>query len=176
MWSLVALVGAAVLGAFEAVAGLVQNVLKALGFLSLALGVLLGVRAVEAFTHVQLLPRLGAAKSESNAPAWIHQDLEAALARAKAERKIVLVDIYAEWCAQCHELDEKTWSDPAVQKWIAENAIPVRIDTDKVRPDLAASLKIGSYPTVLLLDENGQESKRSLGFQKPGSMLEWLKK
>jgi len=175
MWSTVALIGAAVFGAFEAASGLVQNVFKALGFLSLALGVLLGVRAVEAFTHVQLLPQLGAGKSESTAPAWIQQDLEAALAKAKTEHKVVLVDIYAEWCAQCHELDEKTWSDPAVQKWIAENAIAVRIDTDKVRPDLAVSLKIGSYPTVLVLDEKGEEKKRSLGFQKPVAMLAWLK-
>ncbi len=175
MWSVVALTATAVLGAFESAVGLVQNVFKALGFLSLALGVLLGVRAVEAFTRVQLLPQLGAGKSETTAPAWIHQDLEAALAKAKAEHKVVLVDIYAEWCAQCHELDEKTWSDPAVQKWIAENAVAVRIDTDKVRPDLAVSLKISGYPTVLVLDENGQEKKRSLGFQKPAAMLAWLK-
>jgi len=175
MWSAVALIATAVLGAFEATVGLVQNVFKALGFLSLALGVLLGVRAVEAFTRVQLLPQLGAGKSETTAPAWIHQDLEAALVRAKAEHKVVMVDIYAEWCAQCHELDEKTWSDPAVQQWLAENAIAVRIDTDKVRPDLAVSLKISGYPTVLVLDENGQEKKRSLGFQKPGPMLAWLK-
>ncbi|MBL0311895.1 MAG: protein-disulfide reductase DsbD [Holophagaceae bacterium] len=174
MWSAVALIGAAVLGAFEAAMGLVQNVFKALGLLSLALGVLLGIRAVEGFSHVQLLPQLGSAKSESTGPAWISQDLETALAKAKAEHKIVLVDIYADWCAQCHELDEKTWSDPAVQKWIAENVIPVRIDTDKVRPDLAEKLKIRSYPTVLVLDENGQEKKRSLGFQKPMAMLAWL--
>ena len=175
MWSAVALIGAAVLGAFEAAAGLVRNVFKALGFLALALGVLLGVRAVEAFTHVQLLPQMGSAKPESTAPAWISQDLEAALARAKAEHKVVVVDIYAEWCAQCHELDEKTWSDPAVQKWLAEHAVAVRIDTDKARPDLAVSLKIGSYPTVLVLDENGRELKRNLGFQKAASMLAWLK-
>lgn len=175
MWSAVALVGAAVFGAFEAVVGLVQNVFRALGFLSLALGLLLGIRAVELFTHVQLLPQLDPGKAEATASTWISQDLESALARAKAEHKIVLVDIYAEWCAQCHELDEKTWSDPAVQKWIAENAIAVRIDTDKARPDLAVSLKIGSYPTVLVLDANGQEKKRSLGFQKAASMLAWLK-
>jgi len=101
--------------------------------------------------------------------------MEAALVKAKAEHKVVVVDIYAEWCAQCHELDEKTWSDPAVIKWITENAVAVRIDTDKVRPDLAEKLKIRSYPTVLVLDENGQEKRRSLGFQKPSPMLAWLK-
>lgn len=175
LWSAVALIATAVLGAFEAAVGLVQNLFKALGLLALALGVLLGVRAVEAFTRVQLLPQIGAAKVESAAPTWVSQDLESALARAKAEHKVVVVDIYAEWCAQCHELEEKTWSDAAVQQWLAEHAISVRIDTDKVRPDLAEKLKIGSYPTVLVLDENGLEQRRSLGFQKPASMLAWLK-
>lgn len=103
------------------------------------------------------------------------QDLEGALAKAKAEHKVVLVDIYAQWCAQCHELDEKTWPDPQVQAWIKANAIAVRIDTDAVRKDLAANLKIGSYPTVLVLDADGNERKRILGFQPPAEMLAWLK-
>jgi thioredoxin-related protein len=43
-----------------------------------------------------------------------------------------------------------------------------------VRPDLATKLKIQSYPTVLLLDADGHELRRSLGFQKPPAMLAWL--
>ena len=70
-------------------------------------------------------------KAETTPSIWMSQNLEGALAKAKAEHKVVVVDIYAEWCAQCHELDEKTWPDPEIQKWIAQNAIPIRIDTDK---------------------------------------------
>ncbi len=174
LWSFVALIGAAVFGAFEAAQGLIEGAFKGLGFLSLALGVLLGIRAVESFENIQLLPRGGTVKTEATSSLWISQDLEGALAKAKAEHKVVLVDIYAEWCAQCHELDEKTWPDPEVQKWIAQNAVAVRIDTDKVRLDLATKLKIGSYPTVLVLDAEGKEQKRILGFQKPRRMLEFL--
>ena len=174
MWAVVLITGASVLGAFRAADTLLSGFAKGLGLLCLALGLLLGIQAVERFEGVQLLPRGGAAAEAPKASFWIEQDLEKALARARAEGKVVLVDTYAEWCAQCHELDEKTWPDPAVQAWIQAHAIPVRIDTDKVRPELALKLGIGSYPTVLVLDAAGKELKRSLGFQGPAAMKAWL--
>ncbi|GLH69645.1 thiol:disulfide interchange protein DsbD [Geothrix rubra] len=175
MWSGVLLVGAGVFGAFEAVEGLVPSLRRAAGLLFLVLGLLLGVKAVEAGLDVHLLPQGGtvAAPAPAAGP-WLENDFEGALAKAKAEQKLVLVDTYAQWCAQCKELDEKTWPDPAVQAWIRDHAVAVRIDTDKVRPDLATKLRIQSYPTVLLLDAEGREVRRSLGFQKPMAMLAWL--
>lgn len=104
----------------------------------------------------------------------MEQDLEAARSRAKAEGKSVLVDVYAEWCAQCKELDAKTWPDPRLRAWIAQNAVPVRIDTDKRRPDLAQTLAVRSYPTVLLLDAEGREQRRILGFHQPAEMFTLL--
>lgn len=174
MWTVVMLAGAAVFGAFEAAAGLVGQLRKGLALLLLALALLLGVRTVEAFLKVDLLPGGGAAAAKDEHAGWMEQDLEGALARAKAEKKLVLVDIYADWCAQCKELDEKTWPDAAVKQWIAANAVAIRIDTDAKRKDLAAKLQIRSYPTVLLLDAEGKELRRILGFQKPDSMKAWL--
>ncbi len=147
----------------------------ALLLLILILGLLLGIRAVENFLNLPLLPRGGATVAvEAGPKAWMEQDLEGALKKAKAEHKLVLVDVYAEWCAQCKELDEKTWPDAEVKAWIAKNAIAIRIDTDKQRPDLAKKLEIRSYPSVILLDGEGREVGRSLGFQKPQNMLVFL--
>lgn len=177
LWSIVAFAAGAVLGAFRTAESLLAGFAKGFAILALAAGVLLGLRAVEGFTGVDLLPKGGAA-AKAEAPewrkAWMEQDLEGALARAKAEHKVVLVDTYAEWCAQCHELDEKTWPDAGIQAWIAANAVAIRIDSDKVRPDLATKLGIRSYPTVLLLDADGKELRRILGFQKPAEMRAWL--
>lgn len=177
LWSVVVITGSVILGAFRPVESLPAGFSKGLGILALAAGVLLGLRSVEGFTGVDLLPRGGAA-AKAEAPewrkAWMEQDLEKALARARAENKVVLVDIYAEWCAQCHELDEKTWPDAGIQAWIAANAVAIRIDTDKVRPELAEKLGIRSYPTVLLLDGEGKELRRILGFQKAAEMRRWL--
>ncbi|MCC6514119.1 MAG: thioredoxin family protein, partial [Geothrix sp.] len=175
MWTLVMLAGAAVFGLFETAENLLGQLRKGLAILMLALGVLLSVRAVESFLQVELLPRGGASAAAKDEHAgWLEQDLERALAKAKAEKKLVLVDIYAEWCAQCKELDEKTWPDAGVKQWIAQNAVAIRIDTDAKRQDLAAKLQIRSYPTVILLDAEGRELRRLLGFEKPATMKAWL--
>ena len=175
MWSFTLLVAAAVLGAFRPAGNLPAGLAKGVGFLALALGVLLGCRAVEDGLGLTLLPGAGAQIQARASGPWMQQDLEGALAQAKATGKPVLVDVYADWCAQCKELDEKTWPDPQVAAWIQAGAVPVRIDTYKLRKDLAARLGILSYPTVLLLDGEGKELRRILGFQNPPEMLKFLK-
>lgn len=175
MWTFVMLAGSAVFGLFEAADDMVGQFRKALAILMLVLGALLSVRMVESFLSVELLPRGGAAAAaKEEHGGWMEQDLEGALTKARAERKVVVVDIYAEWCAQCKELDEKTWPEAGVKQWLAQNAVAIRIDTDAKRKDLAAKLQIRSYPTVILLDGEGKELRRSLGFQKPETMLAFL--
>jgi thiol:disulfide interchange protein DsbD len=171
----VLLIGAAVFGLFEPAEGFLGQIRRGFAILLLVLGILHGIKASELALQVPLLTGSGQAAAGDSAPkGWLEQDLEGALARAKAEHKVVLVDIYAEWCAQCKELDEKTWPDTSVKQWLAQNAVAVRIDTDARRKDLAAKLQIRSYPTVLLLDAEGRELRRILGFQKPEAMRSWL--
>jgi len=177
LWCLTLLLAAPVLGAFRPAETLAAGLGKGLGFLALALGLGLGLRGVEAGLDLSLLPGAGSpAQRVAGAPqGWMEQDLETALARAKASGRPVLVDTYADWCAQCKELDEKTWPDPEVSAWIRDNAVAVRIDTDKTRKDLERKLGILSYPTVILLDGDGRERRRLLGFQTPAEMLKFLK-
>jgi thiol:disulfide interchange protein DsbD len=175
MWTVVMLASSAVFGLFETAEDLVGQFRKGFAILMLALGVLLAVRSVETFLQVELLPRGGAAVTvKEDHSGWMEQDLEGALTKAKAEHKVVLVDIYAEWCAQCKELDEKTWPEAGVKAWLGQNAVAIRIDTDAKRKDLAAKLQIRSYPTVILLDAEGKELRRILGFQKPDTMKAFL--
>lgn len=177
LWSLILLLGGGVLGAFRPAEGLLASLRKGLGLACLALGLLLGIRAVETGLDLSLLPRAGAPpepRSEAWRNAWMEDDFEGAQARAKAQGKLVVVDVWAEWCAACKELDEKTWPDPSVAGWIAQNAVAVRVDTDRVRKDLEKSLRILGYPTVLVLDGDGKILRRQEGFQKPEAMLAFL--
>jgi thiol:disulfide interchange protein DsbD len=175
LWGLTALAGCAVFGVFEAAEGMAGQSRKAFAVVLLIIASVLGLKAVETGFDLHFLPA-GTAVATGKAPdLWINQDYEQALARAKAEHKFVLLDTYAVWCAQCKELDEKTWPDPQVTAWIREHAVPVKVDADKVRPDLAKTLGIRSFPTVILLDGEGREVRRSLGFQKPVEMLAWLR-
>jgi thiol:disulfide interchange protein DsbD len=177
LWTLILLLGGGVLGAFRPAEGLLPAFRKGLGLACLALGLLLGVRAVETGLDLSLLPRGGAPqepRAETWRQTWLENDFEGALARAKAQDKLVVVDIWAEWCAACKELDEKTWPDPRVAEWLERNAVVVRVDTDRVRKDLEKSLRILGYPTVLVLDGDGKELRRQVGFQNPEAMLAFL--
>ena len=163
-----------ILGAFEPGPGLLRGLGKGLGLLALLLGLLCGVRAVESGLRLELLPRAAASAATAGTPRgiWLEQDLEAALAQANG--RLVLVDTYAQWCAECKQLDSETWVDPRITAWIQANAVAVRIDTEQARPDLAKKYAIPGYPTVLLLDANGNELRRSVGFRTAPEMLKFL--
>jgi thiol:disulfide interchange protein DsbD len=45
---------------------------------------------------------------------------------------------------------------------------------DKIRPDLAKRYQILGYPTILVLDTEGREIKRILGYQSPQEMLRFM--
>jgi thiol:disulfide interchange protein DsbD len=177
LWALVALVAAAVLRAFQPAENLVTGLRKGLGLLAFVLGLALGLRAVEVALGLNLLPRNQSTQAEKQEPwkqLWLERDYEGALAKSKTDKKLLVVDVWAEWCAACKELDEKTWPDPELSAWIAQNAVAVRLDTFKDREDLVQPLKIVGYPTVLVLDGDGKVLRRREGFQNPREMLAFL--
>ncbi|MEZ4574986.1 MAG: DUF255 domain-containing protein [Vampirovibrionales bacterium] len=47
-----------------------------------------------------------------------------AFAQARAEGKLVLLDLEAVWCHWCHVMDEQTYSRPEVQQALAHTTWP----------------------------------------------------
>ncbi len=105
-------------------------------------------------------------------------DLAAGRERARAENKPLLVDAWAEWCAACRELDEKTFSRPEVQAALS-GYILVKLDFTRKSEDnekLKKELGIIGMPTVILFDARGVESRRFSGFLEAGEFLELLRR
>jgi thiol-disulfide isomerase/thioredoxin len=100
------------------------------------------------------------------------QDLtfDQALAAAKKEQKIVMVDFFTTWCVPCKKLDKITWKDADVQAWIAKTAVALKLDAEK-EVDLAKRFKIESYPTILFVKADGSEIDRLLGFKEPAEFI-----
>ena len=78
----------------------------------------------------------------------------ASFAKAKRERKPVLLCIGASWCHWCHTMDKLTYSDKKIVAFIKANFVPIRIDTDE-RPDINERYNVGGWPTVVVLTSHG---------------------
>jgi thioredoxin-related protein len=49
---------------------------------------------------------------------------------AKQENKHIVIDFYADWCKWCKVMDEKTFSVLKVKKYLFENFVPIRVNTE----------------------------------------------
>ncbi len=91
-------------------------------------------------------------------------DLDAALAKAKADKKAVFMDFYTSWCMPCRMMDESVFSDWDVTQYMAENVVSVKVNAEKGRGvDLKSKFNVGAYPTFVFLAPDGSELSRREG-------------
>jgi thiol:disulfide interchange protein DsbD len=93
-------------------------------------------------------------------------DLAAAMEKARSENKRVMIDAWAEWCAACRELDEKTFSRDEVRAALRDYIL-VKLDfTRKSAQNEALKKELGiiGMPTIIFFDPRGAEKGRFSGF------------
>lgn len=107
------------------------------------------------------------------------------LSKNNGKRKI-FIDVYTQWCGWCKRLDETTFVDPTVVRYINKNYYPVKFDAEQTgdivfkektykfkrsgnrgHHELAAEWLNNrlSYPTMVFLDENLNTIQSIPGYQ-----------
>ena len=90
------------------------------------------------------------------------RDYEKAVERARAEKKLIVADMFTDWCVLCKKMDAETFSDPQLIQDIANKYVWLKLNTeteeDGIR--LQKELAILTYPTTLVLDRDGEEVDR----------------
>jgi uncharacterized protein YyaL (SSP411 family) len=95
-------------------------------------------------------------------------------ARAKAENKLIILDLHAVWCHWCHVMDEKTYKDPLIIETINKYFIPVSVDQDS-RPDLASRYQDFGWPATVIFNSQGKEREILSGYYSAKEFLPILK-
>jgi protein disulfide-isomerase len=105
---------------------------------------------------------------------WI-TDLPKAQAQAKSENKLVYIDFNgSDWCAPCKQLRGVLSSSKAFASYAKTNLVLVDIDFPQRKEQseqlkssnqaLSKKYNIEGFPTVIVLNGEGKELKREVGF------------
>jgi thiol:disulfide interchange protein DsbD len=107
---------------------------------------------------------------------------EEALVQARQDGKRVMIDVYADWCLPCKELDQFTFTDPAVRS-AAEEWVTLKLDLTRIESGSEAErarerFDILGVPTILFVDSTGRERTelRLEGFEQPDPFLSRIKR
>jgi thioredoxin-related protein len=105
--------------------------------------------------------------------------LQAAQARAKAEHKVIFLDVWAGWCGWCLKLQKDTFPSKEGLAALAK-VVPLTIKTQEVNGSptkdnhFERDFKVDGYPTLLILDANGKEISRQPGYLPPRQFAAWV--
>jgi len=94
-----------------------------------------------------------------------------AIAKAKSEKKVVLIHFYADWCGPCKMLEQQTFSEEKVQQFLMDKTIAIKVDTDE-NAKLVKQYKVVGIPCMLFIDGEGKEVGRLVGCKPPEQFLE----
>lgn len=145
--------------------------------------------AIGLFACLALLGGCSPKESKSGADLpWV-TDLPKALTQAKAENKTVLMDFTgSDWCPPCKALYKNVLSTPEFIDYAKKNLVLVEVDFPRSKPQaeelkkanqvLQEKFKIEGYPTIIVLDSEGKELSKEVGYggDKPDQFIATLEK
>tara|TARA_B110000037_G_scaffold73775_1_gene88597 strand:+ start:218 stop:1417 length:1200 start_codon:yes stop_codon:yes gene_type:complete len=104
--------------------------------------------------------------------AFFKGTFEEAKAYAQKEDKLIFMDAYAAWCGPCKRMAKNVFPTKEAGDFFNENFVNVKMDMEKGegRP-LAKKYSVGSYPTLLFLDYNGEVVYQTKGARRDAASL-----
>lgn len=105
---------------------------------------------------------------------WL-TDLDKAQAKAKEEKKLVLMDFTgSDWCPPCKALHSKVLTSKEFVDFANQNLVLVVVDfphqkklpeaQTKANEELAKRFKIEGFPTIVVLDSTGKQLSKDVGY------------
>lgn len=116
---------------------------------------------------VALIASAGHAQSARSKKSIQWHDFAQAVAKAKAENKLIVVDFYTDWCSWCKVMDAKTYGDSTITAFAGKKLVMAKVNAESNETvsykgneytyrQLAAGFGVRGYPATIFLDASGE--------------------
>ncbi len=99
--------------------------------------------------------------------------------KAKKDNKVVIVDVYTEWCGWCKVMDKKTYGITAIANKISKNFVAIKVNPEKDLNlkydgktysgkdliDLLSNNGISGYPTTIFFFPKTKKTYLEVGYK-----------
>jgi len=107
---------------------------------------------------------------------FFHGSFEEAKIEAKAQGKLIFMDAYAVWCGPCKMMTNTVFPQQEVGDFFNANFINLKVDMEKGEGvDLRRQYGVSAYPTLLLIDAQGEVVQQIKGAKSAESLISWAK-
>jgi len=102
-----------------------------------------------------------------------HIGFNQALVKAKETNKLLFIDCYTSWCGPCKRLASEVFTQKIVGDYMNERFVCVKYDVEKDEyKSIASQYKVTCYPTLLIIDSNGELVDRVIGYNPADKLIE----
>jgi thioredoxin-related protein len=111
---------------------------------------------------------------------------EDAIAANEKNPKMLLVDVYTDWCGWCKKMDKETFKDPKVVEYINAKFYAVKLNAEDTKrtftfggrefneAEMAAAMRVRSYPNFVIIEPTLQNIAQLPGYRQPEQFLAGL--
>jgi thioredoxin 1 len=102
-------------------------------------------------------------------------DMSLKKAKVKADKaeKYIFIDAYTDWCRPCKKMAATTFKDAEVAEFFNSEFINLKVEMEK-NPDgvdIARKYGVNAYPTLLIIDSDGNLIKKTIGFKSKAALM-----
>lgn len=116
------------------------------------------------FVSLVLLFGTAASSALAEGVTWLDMTMKEALVEAEKTGKMIMLNVGADHCGACGDMDEQLWSKPDGEA-LADGTIPIYIDsTTPEGSALNNRYPITGLPVVIFIKPNGRELGRVVGY------------
>jgi thiol:disulfide interchange protein len=106
---------------------------------------------------------------------WEH-DMQAALRSATDGNRVVVVDVYTDWCGWCKRMDSDVYRDQQVAA-LGSEAVFLKLNAEDHSEGqrFARDHGVRGFPTTIIMDASGRALQQQAGYiSPPTAFVQWV--